>query len=112
LRFHARDRIEDRHGPIEHPQGTLDLDSEVDVSGGVDQVDSMIPPETRRRRRGDGDPTLLLLRHEIHDGCSVVDLADPVRLARVVQHSLCRRGLAGVDMGHDPDVADGRDVGG
>jgi hypothetical protein len=34
-----------------------------------------------------------------------MDLADLVRLARVEQDTLGGRGLTGVDVSHDPDVA-------
>src|SRR6185312_388287 len=76
------------------------------VAGSVDDVDAMVTPERGRRGRRDRDAALLLLGHPVHRGRALVDLADLVRLARVEQDALGRRGLAGVDVGHDPDVAD------
>ena len=90
----------------------------------VDQVDVV-----RRRRVGlaqpgtrfplavgggrvDRDPALLLLGVEVHDGRAVVDLADLVDAAGVIQDALGRRRLAGVDVGGDADVADFRQVAG
>ena len=55
--------------------------------------------------RGDGDAALLLLDHPVHGGGALVDLADLVVLAGVVEDPLGRGGLARVDVGHDPDVA-------
>ena len=48
---------------IEHAQRTLDLDGEVDVPGGIDDIDTVLgycrhaTPETGRRSRGNGDTT-------------------------------------------------------
>src|SRR6185312_3800359 len=39
LRLHAGHRIKQRHGGVEHAQGPLHLDGEVDVAWGVDDVD-------------------------------------------------------------------------
>src|SRR5439155_513344 len=72
----------------------------------IDDVDAKIAPERRRRSRRDRDAALLLLRHPVHDGSALVDLAHLVGAARVVEDPLGRRGLARVDVGHDPDVAD------
>ena len=55
-------------------------------------------------RRGDGDAALLLLLHPVHRR-AVVDFADLMRLAGVVEDALGRRRLTGVDVGHDADVA-------
>jgi len=54
----------------------------------------------------DGDAALLLLDHPVHDGGTLVHLTDLVGAARVVEDALGRGGLARVDVGHDPDVAD------
>ena len=58
---------------------------------------------------GDGDAALLLLDHPVHDRGALVDLADLVGAARVVEDALGRGGLARVDVGHDPDVAYARE---
>ena len=39
LRLDALLAVEDGHGAVEHAQGALNLDREVHVSGGVDDVD-------------------------------------------------------------------------
>jgi hypothetical protein len=66
-------------------------------------------PEGGGRGRGDGDPALLLLLHPVHRRGAVMHLADLVGLAGVVEDTLGRRGLAGVDMRHDPEVAVARE---
>ena len=106
LRLHAGDGVEQRDRAVEHAQRPLDLDRKVNVAGSVDDVDAMVTPERGRRGRRDRDAALLLLGHPVHRRRALVHLADLVRLARVEQDALGRRGLAGVDVGHDPDVAD------
>src|SRR5882762_4811903 len=91
---------------FEHAQRPLDLDGEVDVAGRVDDVDPVVLPPARGGGRGDGDAALLLLDHPVHDGGALVDLAHLVGAAGVVEDALGRRGLSGVDVGHDPDVPD------
>src|SRR6202034_138077 len=89
----------------------LHLDGEVDVPGGVDDVDLVVVPETGGGRGGDGDSALLLLLHPVHGGGAVVHLTDLVADTGVVEDALGRRRLAGVDVRHDSDVADLGEVG-
>ena len=105
LRLDAGDRVEQRDRAVEHAQRALDLDGEVDVAGRVDDVDAVVAPVGGGRGGRDRDAALLLLLHPVHDGGALVDLAHLVGAAGVVEDALGRRGLAGVDVGHDPDVA-------
>ena len=106
LGLDAGDAVEHGDGTVEHAQRTLDLDGEVDVAGRVDDVDGVVLPHAGGGRGGDGDPPLLLLLHPVHGGAALVDLADLVVAPGVVEDPLGGRGLAGVDVGHDPDVAE------
>ena len=103
--------VEDGDRAIEHAKRALDLDREVDVAGGVDDVDLVLVPEARHGSGGDRDATLLLLLHPVGGRGAVVRLTDLVVGARVVQDALGRRRLAGIDVRHDADVADLREVG-
>ena len=105
LRLDAGDGVEHGDGAVEHAQRALHLDGEVDVARRVDDVDAVVLPLRRRRGGRDGDPALLLLLHPVHRGGALVDLAHLVGAAGVVEDPLGRRGLARVDVGHDPDVA-------
>ena len=105
LGLDAGDGVEHRDRTVEHPKRPLHLDGEVDVARGVDDVDPVAVPLTGGGSGGDGDAPLLLLLHPVHGGRAVVDLADLVGLARVVENALGRGGLARVDVRHDPDVA-------
>ena len=108
LRLHAGHGAEDSHGTVEDAQGALDLDGEVDVPGGIDDVDPVLRPRTLpvggRRGRGDRDPALLFLLHPVHRRRPVMDLPHAVQAPGVEQDALGRGGLAGVDVRHDPDV--------
>ena len=106
LRLDAGDGVEDGDRAVEHAQAALHLDRKVHVPGRIDDVDTKIAPLGRRRSRGDRDPALLLLRHPVHHRGALVDLAHLVGAAGVVEDPLGRRGLARVDVGHDPDVPD------
>ena len=106
LRLDALLAVEHGDGAVEDAQGALDLDGEVHVTGGVDDVDLVVVPEGRRRGGRDGDAALLLLLHPVHRRRAVVNFTDLVRDAGVEQDPLGRRRLAGIDVGHDADVAD------
>jgi hypothetical protein len=106
LRLDAVDGVEHGHGAVEDAERALHLDGEVHVAGGVDDVDAVLAPgEGGRGRGGDRDATLTLLLHPVHDGGALVDLADLVGDAGVEEDPLGGRGLAGVDVRHDADVA-------
>ena len=104
LRLDAADRAEHGDRAVEDAQRALDLDGEVDVAGGVDDVDAVVAPEAGGGGGGDGDAALPLLLHPVHRGGAVVDLAHAVDPARVEEDALGQGGLAGVDVGHDPDI--------
>ena len=105
LRLDTGDGVEHGDRAVEDAQRALDLDGEVDVAGRVDDVDLAVAPLRSRGGRGDRDAALLLLDHVVHDRGAFVHLTDLVRAARVVEDPLGRRGLARVDVSHDPDVA-------
>src|SRR6185503_17977578 len=95
----------DRDRTVEHAQRPLDLDREVDVAGRVDDLDRVTLPLALGGGGGDRDPALLLLLHPVHDGGALVDLTDLVRDTGVEQDPFGGRGLTGIDVRHDADVA-------
>ena len=111
LGLDAADRAEDGDGAVEHAEGALDLGSEVDVTGSVDEVDAMLQPEAGGGGGRNGDAAFLFLDHPVHRSSAFMDLAHLVALAGVVEDTLGKRGLAGVDVSHDPDVAGGGECG-
>ena len=112
LRLHAGNAVEAGNRTVEHAQRTLDFDREVDVPGGVDDVDQVLfalalfsAPLAGGRRRGDRDPALLLLLHPVHRRGAFVHFADLIGLAGVIEDAFGRGRLAGVDVRHDADIA-------
>ncbi len=105
LRLDALVGVENHDRAVEHAQRTLDLDGEVDVAGRVDDVQTLAVPECGGRGRRDGDAALLLLLHPVHRRGAFVHLADLMVLAGVVEDPLGGRGLAGIDVRHDAEVA-------
>src|SRR5690606_24996121 len=112
LRFDTGDAVKCGDRAVEDAERALDLDGEVNVARGVDDVQPMLGaiafvglPETGRRRGCDGDAAFLFLFHPVHRRGAVVDFADLVGLAGVVENTLGRGGLAGVDVRHDTEIA-------
>jgi hypothetical protein len=72
LALHAADGAEHKHRAVEHAQGALDLDREVDVPGRVDDVDLVLLPPCEGRCRLDRDALLALQVHAVHLGPDAV----------------------------------------
>src|SRR6266849_6877781 len=104
LRLHSVHRVKYSNGAVEHAQRSFHLGRKVNVAGRIDNVDADVAPSTGRRRRRNRYAPLLLLLHPVHDGRAFMHLADTVRLSRIKQDALRRRGLPGIDVGHDADV--------
>ena len=71
----------------------------------VDNVQALVFPKTGRRSRGDRNPPLLLLLHPIHGSSTVMDFANLVAFACVIENALSCRRFPSVNMRHDPEVA-------
>src|ERR1017187_5349878 len=104
LRLYAMHRVKYSDGAVEHAQRAFHLGGKVHVTGRIDNVDANVVPGTGRRGGGNRDAALLLLLHPVHDGRAFMHLADAVRLSCIKQDALRRRGLPGIDVGHDADV--------
>ena len=90
---------------VEHAETALHLNGEVDVSRGVDDVETAAAPVAGRRGARDRDAALLLLLHPVHRSGALVRLAYLVVDARIEQNALRGRGLARVNVGHYADIS-------
>jgi hypothetical protein len=72
----------------------------------INEINTVVFPRTRRRCRRDCYSPFLFLLHPVHHGVAVMDFPHAVRNTSVIKDSLSRRGLARVDMSHDPDIPD------
>ena len=96
---------EDADTTVEHFQGAIDLNREVHVSRGIDDVEAVVIPETSRCSGLNGDPALLLLIHEVSRSRTIMHLTDLMNLTGELENALGRGGLAGIDVGEDADVS-------
>ena len=71
----------------------------------IDDVDAVALPVCRRGSGSDRDTAFLLLCHPVHGGSTIVRLTHLVVDTGVVQDTLCRRRLTGIDMSHDTNIA-------
>ena len=107
------------HRTVQHAQRTLNLNSEVHVARGVDDIDAVtvllecdrillglrVAPVAGGSSGSDGDTTLLLLNHPVHGSAAIMNFADLVVDAGVVQNTLGSRSLTSIDMGHNADIS-------
>ncbi len=104
LRLDAAFRGKDRDVAVQHAQGALHFHREVHVAGGVDNIDAVVLPEAGGGGGSDGDAALLLFRHPVHGGVAVMDLAHFMIDSGIIQDTLRRRCLTGIDMGRNADI--------
>ena len=104
LRLDALVAVEHAYRAVEHAQGSLDFDGEVDVAGRIDDVEALVLPERRCCGGRNRDSALLLLFHPVHRRGAVVDFADLMGLAGIIEDALGRRRLSGIDVSHDAEI--------
>jgi hypothetical protein len=75
------------------------------VPRGIDDVDTMTFPMSRRCSRSDRNAAFLFLRHPVHRCGAVVNFADFMNAAGVEKDTFCRRGFTGIDVGHDTNIS-------
>jgi hypothetical protein len=93
------------YGAVENAQGALHFSSKVHVAWGIDNIDANIAPGASGSGGRNGNAALLLLFHPVHGGGAFMHFANAVRDARIEQDTFSRSCFAGINVGHDPDVA-------
>jgi hypothetical protein len=93
-----------QYGRVQHRQGALDLGDEIRVARCVHQVDGQVVDREGGHGRPDGDAALAFQLHRIGTGGARVDAAGFGDDARFEEQALGQAGLAGVNMGDDPEV--------
>ena len=99
-------------GAVENTERTLDFYGEVNVTGGVDDVDTVLgvlvlltAPEAGRSSGGNGYTALLLLLHPVHRSGTLVNLTELVSTSGVEKNTLGSGGFSGIDVSHDADIS-------
>src|SRR5579863_2977086 len=105
LGFDSRDRIKDNHASVEDAQRALHLGGEVNVTGGVNDVDTVVLPETGRRGRCNRDAAFLLLHHPVHSRRPFMHLTHAVNLLGVEEDALRGRCFTSIYMSNDTNIA-------
>src|SRR5262249_13666989 len=97
--------VDQQQGGIGGAQTGLLLAPQVNVAGGVEQVDLGALPFHRDDGQGDGGVALDLVGVVVGDGVAVFDAPEAGAGAGVEHHRLHEGGLAGATVGHERDVA-------
>ena len=105
LRLNAALGTQYGHAAVKNTQRALDLNGEVNVARGINDIDSGIAPVAGGCCGSDGYTSLLLLLHPVHGRGTFMGLADLMVYTGVIKNTLCCRSLAGVDVSHDTDIS-------
>src|SRR5690554_7745518 len=112
LGLYTRSATEHHHGAVQHAQGALYFNDEVNVTVGVDNVDAVFlvlllvsMPEGGNGSGGNGDTALLLLSHPVSGTGTVMDLAHLVVYASVIQDPFRGCGFARIDVRTNTDIS-------
>jgi hypothetical protein len=105
------DSTQNHDSTVQNAQRSLDLDGEINVTGGINQVEVvlllntlliLLNPVTESGRGLDGNTLLTFQVHGVHLGTDAVtpaDLVDSLDTTSVEKNSLCTGGFTAVDMG-------------
>ena len=93
------------HRSVDDAHGAHHFGRKIYVPRSVDQIDSVPAPVAGGGGRSDGDAALPLLEHPVELGVALIDAADPVNAAGVVEQPLRSGGFAGIYVGEDADDA-------
>jgi len=104
LWFNTGNTIKYCNSSVKYTKGTFDLKGKIDVTRGVDNVDTVVVPSTGGSGRGNGNTTFFFLFHPVHGGSSLMDLTDFVGLSSVVKDTFGCGGLSGINVSHDTNV--------
>src|ERR1051326_5417340 len=86
LGFDAANSTEHSDSAIQNAKRTLYFCSEVNVTGRINDIDTVIRPEASRGRGGNGNPTFLFLLHPVHSSGAFMHFTDLVIDAGVIKN--------------------------
>ena len=79
------------------------------MAWGIDKIQLIyivaVMPECGGGSGSDGNTALLLLNHPVHSGTSVVNFSNLVDFTSVIENTLGRGSLTGIDVSHNADVS-------
>jgi hypothetical protein len=92
---------------VQYTKGALNLNREIHMPGGINNIDVMSLPDTMGSGRRDRNASLFFQLHGIHLGTDTIltpDLMNGKYSFGVVQDPFGQGSLAGIDMSADADV--------
>jgi len=114
LGLHTSDTAEDENSTIQDTKSTLDFDSEIDVTGGINDVNLLVALPLDHGSSGLNGNTLLTLKlHVIHLSTNTIltlDIVNSVNTTSVEKKTLRKSGLTRVNVSRDTDVTHLLDV--
>jgi hypothetical protein len=75
------------------------------MPGRVNDVDTMILPDTGGCGGANRDPPFLFLYHIVHGGRAVMDFADAMNFTGKIKHAFGCCCFAGIDVSHNADIS-------
>ena len=97
---------------VQYTQGTFNLNREVNVARGINDVDTVriillfgTVPHAGRCSGSNGNATFLLLNHPVHGGRAIMNLTDLMSLTGVEQDAFRGSRFTGVNVCHDADIS-------
>ena len=106
LRLHSTHGAKNSYSSVQNSERALHFHGEVDVSGGIDDIDAAIFPVTGGCGSCDGDSAFSLLLHPVHDGFALVHFTHFVSHSCVKEYALSCGGFSGVNVGNDSNVSE------
>jgi hypothetical protein len=105
LRLNPLDPGKDDYGAIQHPQASFNFGGEINMARRIDQIYLMVVPAKRRSGGGNRYAPLSFIVSEVHDGFTVVHLANFMGLPGVEKEPFRCCCFARIDMSYDPDIS-------
>ena len=90
---------------VENSQRSLDLNCKVNVTRGVDDIESMVLPIASSCSRSNCYTSLLLLCHPVHSGCTIMSFSNFMVYSGIEKDTLGSGGLTCIDMSHDTNIS-------
>ena len=105
LWLHTGHRFENRNRAVQNTQRTFHFHCKVHVPRGINQIDTMVAPETCRCRRSNCNTTFLFLFHPIHCRGAVMHFANFICFSGIEQNTFRSCGFTGIDVCHNADIS-------
>ena len=105
LGLYALFAVENGNCTVEDAQGALYLNSKVNVTRGINDVNLLTVPKAGSCRGCNGDSAFFFLFHPVHGAGTIMGFPNLVVDARVVQDAFSYSGFTSINVCHDADVA-------